>query len=389
MSDSDNHHQSRKDPSARPKMISILKKTINTSSNFSGSGQNLAPVKTNQPVRPKMISILKKKTSITTNNSSISSKPYWLAGKNMAASNMKSITPGGAMGWVTTSIPVPDSGGFSGAIKTSAIISQPQVDGSDTGAGIAGVFKTSNNNQTGDLTDLQYAGTRSGHNLLEPATNQGSTEVGLGPSKTESWLELIESIEMKTEKFEEEEEGNPQPDLQSSGACSIKEEQTDFSEVIKKEQTDFSEVNSEREEGSSFMLELLENIKTEEPEDGGGFLPEMEEGDLADGGRKLFGCKFCSETFSSSQLLWNHLCQCPECNKTMKYRGVTRHIQAVHLGERPHHCPHCSQAFSRSSELKTHIQAVHLGLKHRCPHCHKVFCRSSDLTRHIKNKHLQ
>ena len=111
MSASDNLHQTRMDPSAssRPKMISILKKTKKTSSNFPGSKKSKAAFKMkfitpdtvyqltppDHQARPKLISILKKKT--TTNTSS---------GQNMAASNMKSITPGSDLGWGAPSIPL-------------------------------------------------------------------------------------------------------------------------------------------------------------------------------------------------------------------------------------------------------------------------------------------
>ena len=169
-----------------PTMSPLLLTTPPHSSNFSRPEQNMAASNItpdgdgNQQTRPKMISILKKKTTstiytsnISTSNISSGSEPDRLAGQNMAASSLRSITP-----------------------------------------------------------EVQHGGTGRDHNLLESSTNRGSTEVGLTPSltpsKTESWQELLESIQMKTEQYEEGEEGNPQPDLQISEASFVKEEQTEF-----------------------------------------------------------------------------------------------------------------------------------------------------------------
>ena len=55
--------------------------------------------------------------------------------------------------------------------------------------------------------------------------------------------------------------------------------------------------------------------------------------------------------------------------------------------EKPHKCPEpgCQMSFTRIHDLKRH-QRIHLGQKpHTCPHCYKSFTRKDSLVRHLKS----
>eukprot|EP00177_Eucheuma_denticulatum_P001163 GFKZ01002094.1.p1 GENE.GFKZ01002094.1~~GFKZ01002094.1.p1 ORF type:complete len:164 (-),score=7.23 GFKZ01002094.1:261-752(-) len=52
-------------------------------------------------------------------------------------------------------------------------------------------------------------------------------------------------------------------------------------------------------------------------------------------------------------------------------------------------CKHCSSIFERRGHLEAHVETVHEGKRpHHCPHgCGKVFGHRSSLSRHIKSAH--
>ena len=174
---------------------------------------------------------------------------------------------------------------------------------------------------------------------------------------------------MKTEQSEDGEERSPQPELQ----LTVKEEQLEF---------------SESDAGSSFWLDLFENIKTEEPEDGGeSILPEIVDRDFAEGTNNVHLSppeekeEGEEETGYSTVVTRDHdytLPHCSYCNKSFRRRSYLNvHVKTVHSGERSPPCPHCDKNFGQSSDLKKHIKTVHLGERcHPCPHCTKTFGQS-------------
>jgi uncharacterized Zn-finger protein len=57
----------------------------------------------------------------------------------------------------------------------------------------------------------------------------------------------------------------------------------------------------------------------------------------------------------------------------------------VHIGEKPHACPQCTNSFHQSSHLRSHLR-VHTGEKpYSCPQCSKSFAQSSQLQLRLRN----
>ena len=50
---------------------------------------------------------------------------------------------------------------------------------------------------------------------------------------------------------------------------------------------------------------------------------------------------------------------CPYCQKKVASSNLKRHVDTVHLGKRPHKCPHCPRKFGESGNLKKHIKCHH------------------------------
>ena len=67
---------------------------------------------------------------------------------------------------------------------------------------------------------------------------------------------------------------------------------------------------------------------------------------------------------------------------------LQRHVEAVHLGLKPHACNHCEAAFASVSHLKVHLSSVHLGLKpYECEWCVAAYTSSSSLKAHMASAH--
>ena len=256
---------------------------------------------------------------------------------------------------------------------------------------IPGIGDISSNLQTGDLTDLQHARTGSGLNLVEETSSQGTSEVGLSPSLTPGKTEsrtgssfMLELLEEIQMKTEQSEEGEE------------RSPQPELQPTVKEEQLEFSESDA----GSSFWLDLLENIKTEEPEGGEeSILPEIVDRDVAEGANNVHLSppeekeEGEEETGYSTVVMRDHdytLPHCTYCNKTFRRRSNLKiHVMTVHLRERSHPCPHCNKTFGLSINLKTHVKTVHFGERSpACPHCNKTFSQSSGLKRHVNAVHL-
>ncbi len=85
-----------------------------------------------------------------------------------------------------------------------------------------------------------------------------------------------------------------------------------------------------------------------------------------------------------------HRYKCEQCEDkcfTTKSK-LQRHIKAVHLKIKDHHCGDCEWSFSSNAELQQHIKAVHDKIKdHHCDDCDASFSTNSQLQTHIKAVH--
>ena len=80
-----------------------------------------------------------------------------------------------------------------------------------------------------------------------------------------------------------------------------------------------------------------------------------------------------------------HFCPYPECKKEFcKPSQLKIHVDTVHLKLKPHKCDECGEAFGRKEHLKRHIDTVHLKLKNFiCKFCDESFGTQSYLNSHI------
>jgi uncharacterized Zn-finger protein len=77
----------------------------------------------------------------------------------------------------------------------------------------------------------------------------------------------------------------------------------------------------------------------------------------------------------------NHFCII--CNKTFsKSYSLTRHMK-LHTGDRPHRCEICFARYIQRSDLRRHIESIHVKLpKFQCSLCVKTFCTKKSMKNH-------
>ena len=237
----------------------------------------------------------------------------------------------------------------------------------------------------------QVLGSGTGAGGVNTSNSISYNQAGLGlgspltPSKSERVAgsnSMLDLLEnIKTEEPEDEGGFNPQLDHQ----CSL-------ADSVKKEPGEFCGENRESAAGSSFMLDLLDHLEMK--------IEAQEDGDITEVesfAKKKPG-EFCEENNFKLDLFEgmeteeqegggrNHNI-CPYCQKSF-HGHLKRHINGVHLGEKQHQCHRCTQTFSRKGDLKRHINGVHVGeKKHKCPVCNKSFQRRDTVTQHIKTQH--
>ncbi|XP_078608388.1 uncharacterized protein LOC144880201 isoform X2 [Branchiostoma floridae x Branchiostoma japonicum] len=104
-------------------------------------------------------------------------------------------------------------------------------------------------------------------------------------------------------------------------------------------------------------------------------------------------CSDCDTKFSTEEdlnihrrerrhmLYWGSTCVF--CGKTVsKGPCLKGHIQAVHLGEKPHKCQHCSYSTAWVADLRMHVKR-HLNIKpFKCPECDYTAVRMAAVKKH-------
>lgn len=80
---------------------------------------------------------------------------------------------------------------------------------------------------------------------------------------------------------------------------------------------------------------------------------------------------------------------CNQCEYKAPYvHSLKRHIDSVHEGIK-YPCDQCDYKATQKANLKMHVQAVHGGLQYRCNQCEYKATQKSDLNRHIKFQHRE
>jgi len=111
---------------------------------------------------------------------------------------------------------------------------------------------------------------------------------------------------------------------------------------------------------------------------------------------KKMKCDQCDKTFWNNEQMAKHVkvhsfihesgqLVCSECGyKCKDNHRLTSHINAVHLGIKPHLCDQCPMAFSAKGALKVH-RMKHTGERsHFCQFCPKAFTSRHNLATHVR-----
>ncbi|KAJ2943461.1 hypothetical protein O0L34_g12268 [Tuta absoluta] len=116
-------------------------------------------------------------------------------------------------------------------------------------------------------------------------------------------------------------------------------------------------------------------------------------------GKDSVKCRFCDKHFQNKTLHMDHensvhtreiVHICDICNKRYFYKGtITKHL-LWHAGlNKKFFCETCGHSFNDRTNLRYHIDAVHLNLrKFPCDQCNKTFKAKKVLKEHVATKHL-
>ncbi|KAJ5800503.1 transcriptional regulator family: C2H2 zinc finger [Penicillium psychrosexuale] len=103
---------------------------------------------------------------------------------------------------------------------------------------------------------------------------------------------------------------------------------------------------------------------------------------FSDGAMEPSAIERCS---SNDRLVSASGLECPICGAKFTRRSNCKEHQKLHNPEWRHNhpCDECHKSFGRSSDLKRHMNTVHLGLrKYCCDSCDRRFSRQDSLARH-------
>ena len=83
----------------------------------------------------------------------------------------------------------------------------------------------------------------------------------------------------------------------------------------------------------------------------------------------------------------NRKYECEQCHKTYsKISNLNTHQQSVHQGVK-YACHQCDYQATQQGALKKHIQSKHEGVKYACDQCDYQATRQSHLKRHMQSRH--
>ena len=94
---------------------------------------------------------------------------------------------------------------------------------------------------------------------------------------------------------------------------------------------------------------------------------------------------------SSKEKKKERMLTCDYCDHSSSIKSnLKRHIDVVHLKLKPFKCKTCEECFNRNEYLQRHIDVVHLKLKSsQCENCKKIFVNKTALKVHIQSVHLK
>jgi len=105
-----------------------------------------------------------------------------------------------------------------------------------------------------------------------------------------------------------------------------------------------------------------------------------------------FSCEKCKGTFTTKSHLRTHIraihegvkYACNQCYKQFPQTGhLRRHIKSVHEGVK-YDCNLCDERFTLQNSLRAHIYSIHVGEKYDCTQCNEQFSKKFNLQRHYK-----
>ncbi|OXA45230.1 Zinc finger imprinted 3 [Folsomia candida] len=112
---------------------------------------------------------------------------------------------------------------------------------------------------------------------------------------------------------------------------------------------------------------------------------------------KTYNCATCGRSFAQKGTMKRHemthldkfvrdVLQCDLCPQTfLTKNGLQGHIRVAHENRRNYPCAFCDKRFSKSANLRSHVEAIHVTNKERIHSCDKCEYRSHskhNLTRH-------
>ena len=118
--------------------------------------------------------------------------------------------------------------------------------------------------------------------------------------------------------------------------------------------------------------------------------------------RRMYECEVCHKEFKRRDHLKTHnnaihlgvKYPCNKCeHKATNPSDLRKHIRSQHDGtkvsveRRIYECGVCYKVFKRGDHLKTHNNAIHLGVKYPCDKCEHKATNSGNLRKHIRSKH--
>lgn len=111
-------------------------------------------------------------------------------------------------------------------------------------------------------------------------------------------------------------------------------------------------------------------------------------------GERNFQCPHCTKKFHTIPRLRKHLrshrveehSRCEICYKSFSQdSNMKRHIEMMHMRNNQYYCLHCSQTFELSDELRLHRETAHVNeLPFKCAFCEKAFSHLQSLANHSK-----